>query len=84
MSKERELLFYGLLNDDVNRQLVKETKELLAQPKREPLSDEEVVQLINTKHFDTSYTLKQSDEINLKWYKQGIKDAETHHKIWSR
>ena len=53
----------------------------LAPPKREPLSDDEVVQLINTKHFDTSYTLQQSDKVNLKWYKQGVKDAETHHKI---
>ena len=33
MSKERELLFYGLLNDDVS-------KELLAQPEQEPSSDD--------------------------------------------
>jgi hypothetical protein len=42
MSKERELparyMGYGLLNDDVYRQLVKETKELLAQPEPEPVA----------------------------------------------
>ena len=46
-----------------------------------PLSEDGIQQLINAKHFDTSYTLQQSDKVNLKWYKQGVKDAETHHKI---
>ena len=49
--------------------------------KRKPLSDDAIQQIINTKHFDTRYILQQSDKINLRWYKQGVKDAEKAHGI---
>ena len=49
--------------------------------KRKPLSDDAIQQIINIKHFDTRYILQQSDKSNLRWYKQGVKDAEKAHGI---
>ena len=49
--------------------------------KRKPLSDDAIQQIINTKHFDTRYILQQSYKRNLRWYKQGVKDAEKAHGI---
>ena len=49
----------------------------VADSKRKPLSDDAIQQIINTKHFDTRYI----DKSNLRWYKQGVKDAEKAHGI---
>jgi hypothetical protein len=59
-----------------NFRVVRNIRPLYTSPqKREPLSEDDVTQIINTKHFDTSYTLQQSDKNNLRWYRQGVKDA---------
>ena len=48
---------------------------------RQPLSAAQIDTLVHTKHFDPAYSLTASDEVNLNWYRQGIRDAEKAHGI---
>ena len=43
-----------------------------------PLSEDDIQQLINTKHFASSYNLQEGDKVCLAWYRQGIKDSENY------
>jgi hypothetical protein len=68
MSKERELLErymgYGLLNDDVYKQLVKETKELLSQPEQFPLPGERLIEMWRD-GYDARVRLAQPEQEQL-------------------
>lgn len=48
---------------------------------RVPLTDEQVSELIHTKHFARSYVLRNSDLVCLDWYRLGLRDGETAHGI---
>ena len=50
-------------------------------PAQQPMTDEQVQRLINTKHFDVDYKLARSDEVCLNWYRQGLRDGEAAHGI---
>ena len=46
-----------------------------------PLSDKQVEDLINAKHFSLKYIRTASDEACLRWYRLGVRDCEIAHGI---
>ena len=75
MSKERELLKELITRDMVEYYyptLVKKVEELLAQPERGPLSDEEITKAFMQSDFGTW---------DSKSYRSGFRDAEKAHGI---
>lgn len=43
---------------------------------REPLTDEQIDDLIAAKHFREGYELTASDKVCINWYRLGVRDAE--------
>ena len=46
-----------------------------------PLTDKQVEDLINSKHFLLKYARTASDEVCLNWYRLGVRDCEIAHGI---
>lgn len=67
----------------INRRITAERDALRAElaRMREPLSDEQVQAIINTKHFDPKHVLRNSDLVCLSWYRLGLRDGEAAHGI---
>jgi len=51
------------------------------QAQRRPLTDEQVQQLIEARHFRKGYILADSDRVALDWYRRGLRDGEFAHGI---
>ena len=47
----------------------------------QPLSDDQVADLLQEKHFSKGYVLKHSDRTCLAWYRLGLRDGEAAHGI---
>ena len=67
----------GSLTQDGCWDVIEVFEEFLKE-KRKPLSEDDIQQLINTKHFASSYNLQEGDKVCLAWYRQGIKDSENY------
>ena len=50
-------------------------------PIAQPLSDIQVADLLQEKHFGKGYVLKHSDRTCLAWYRLGLRDGEDAHGI---
>lgn len=48
---------------------------------REPLTDEQIDDLIAAKHFREGYELTASDKVCINWYRLGLRDGERIHNI---
>ena len=53
----------------------------LAATPAQPLSDIQVADLLQEKHFSKGYVLKHSDRTCLAWYRLGLRDGEAAHGI---
>jgi hypothetical protein len=66
---------YGQQQIDADKQ----AREALAQPDLQPLTDDEIETLIQTKHFRPGYFKHRSDLVILDWYRLGLRDGEAAH-----
>jgi hypothetical protein len=48
---------------------------------RQPLTDEQIETIIQTKHFSPLYVKRNSDLVILDWYRLGLRDGEAAHGI---
>jgi hypothetical protein len=67
--------------DKRNDDSIKILEEALAQPNRQPMTDDEIETLIQTKHFRPGYVKHRSDLVILDWYRLGLRDGEAAHGI---